>query len=115
MNITVPTFPPPTPAKICWMFYPGNSVCFNTTHLTTISTDGRTARPAEGAKSSSQRLGNSRFPTQSLPDSPSSPRASQQQLMGAALGNRDDPGSRLLTDLGRQDRELLSRPPTALV
>lgn len=80
MNITIPTFPP---AKLCCMFYPGNSVCFNTTRSTTISTDATTARPAKGAKSSSRRLGNRGFPTQALPDSPSSSRASQQQLTGA--------------------------------
>lgn len=75
-----PHFPRP-PAKPCCMLYPGNSVCFNTEHLTTISTDARTVRPAKkGAMSSSQQLGNSGFSTQSLPESPRTARASQQQL-----------------------------------
>lgn len=114
MNTTTPSSPSP-PAKLCCVLYPENSVWFNTKHLTTISTDARTARPAKGAMSPSQQLGNSGFPTQSLPDSPSAARASQQQLQGAALWDGDDPSGRLLTDLGRQDRELLSPPPTTPV
>lgn len=78
--------------KLCCTLYPGNSVCFNTKHLTTISTNGRSACPSKGAVSSSQQLGNSRFPTQSLPGSPSS---SSTQLRGAALQDRGDPGGRL--------------------
>lgn len=70
----------PLSMKLCCMLYPGNSVCFNTKNLTTISTNGRTACPSKGAMSSSQQLGNTRFPTQPLPDSPSASRASQQQL-----------------------------------
>lgn len=55
---TIPTVPP---TKLCCMLYAGNSVRFNTKHLATISTDARTARPAKGATSLSQQLGNSCF------------------------------------------------------
>lgn len=96
--------------KLCCMLYPGNSVCCNTKHLTTISSNGRTACPSKGAVSSSQQLGNSRIPTQSLPGSPSS---SSTQLRGAAC--RTEMIQVESCDLGRQDRELLSPPPTALV
>lgn len=94
------------------MLYPGNSACFNTKHLTTISTSGRTACPSEGGMPSCQQLAHSRFPTPPLPAWPS---RSPTQLSSAALQDRHDPGARLLADLGRQDRELLSPPPTALL